>query len=228
MTTRDSLNPNLWCICSLSINPTILSIIDQYVAFSITENNKTFGMVAVYASTCYIRRRTLWHDLSNLLNQQNLPFCLIGDYNTILEASEHRGRLAPARLPMIEFQAWSDQNALFHLPTRGANYTWENRRSGRFYTERRLDRAVSNHAWLNFCNTMTCSTLVRTKSDHYPLLLEFQINDCIFKSQFRFMKMWSLHEGCREVISSCWNNMVVGCPIYVLNKKLQLLVMFTL
>jgi len=220
---RDNLNPNLWCICSIHLNPTILSISDQYVAFSITENNKTFCMAAIYASTCYIKRRALWNDLTSLIQQHNLPFCLIGNFNTILEACEHRGRLAPARLPMNEFQNWSNLNDLFHIPTRGASFTWENRRSGRFYTKRRLDRAISNHAWLDFCTSLSCSTLIRTNSDHYPLLLDFQFSDCTFKSQFRFMKMWSLHDNCKDVISSCWNNRVIGCPMYVLNKKLKIL-----
>lgn len=37
------------------------------------------------------------------------------------------------------------------------------------------------------------------------------------------MKMWSLHEDCRNIISNCWQNRVVGFPMFVLNKKLKLL-----
>jgi hypothetical protein len=134
---RNNLTPNLWCICASRLNPIIYAVTDQFVAFSVIDNNKSFGVVAVYASTCYVKRRILWSDLTNLLNQFNLPWCLLGDFNTILEAGEHRGRLAPARLPMTEFQDWTSQNDLLHLPTRGALYTWQNGRGGRAYIERR-------------------------------------------------------------------------------------------
>jgi len=128
---RNNLIPNLWCICAVRLNPIIYDITDQFVAFNVIEHDKSFGIVAVYASTSYIKRRQLWNDLTNLQNSFNLPWCYFGDFNTILEASEHRGRVAPARLSMSDFQPWTSINDLLHLPTRGVLYTWHNGRLGR-------------------------------------------------------------------------------------------------
>jgi len=154
---------------------------------------------------------------------RNRSLHYIGDFNIILEDGEHRGRLAPARLPMSDFHTWSSINDLLHLPTRGAWFTWNNGRGGRAHTERRLDRTICNQSWLDLCNTMSYSTLTKLKSDHFPLLFEFQYSDCSFSSQFKFMKMWSLKDDCRTLIANSWSNVVTSCPMFVQNKKLKIL-----
>jgi hypothetical protein len=128
MNTRPNLLPNLWCFCKLSINPIVLASDDQQVSFSFCENNETLAMSAVYASTNYISRRNLWNALTSLQAQHDLPWSFIGDFNVIMGAHEHRGRFNPARLPIEEFQAWSESFNLIHLPTRGADFTWNNGR----------------------------------------------------------------------------------------------------
>ncbi|GAU22346.1 hypothetical protein TSUD_106740 [Trifolium subterraneum] len=73
----------------------------------------------------------------------------VGDFNVILGAHEHRGRTPPSRLPMEEFQNWTDAFNLIHLPTTGAEFTWNNGRRSLRHTEKRLDRAICNQSWLD-------------------------------------------------------------------------------
>jgi hypothetical protein len=54
-------------------------------------------------------------------------------------------------------------------------------------------------------------------------LLDIQLTNVTFASQFKFMKMWSLHPDCQQWIQECWNTNVTGCPMYVLSRKLKLL-----
>lgn len=143
---RGPLEPNLWCLCHNNFNPSIISITDQQLFFSFSHNNTTFCISAIYASTNYIHRRQLWQTLENIQSQTNLPWCSIGDFNTILGSHEHRGASLPARGPMNDFFDWSDSNNLFHLPTRSAQYTWSNGRRGNRLTERHLDRAICNQS----------------------------------------------------------------------------------
>lgn len=173
LNNRPNLIPNLWCICSKNLNPNIINIDNQQVSFTITDNNKIFGFNVVYASTNYITRRQLWYNLQNIQNQHNIPWCSIGDFNAILGSHEHRGFTNPARLPMEEFFDWSDSNNLYHIPTRGAQYTWTNGRGAR-QTERRLDRAICNQLWLDSCASLAVTTLTKFKSDHFPILLDFK------------------------------------------------------
>ena len=106
-------------ICTNQINPTILYIDDQQVTFNITDDNSSFCISVVYASTNYIRRRQLWHALENQQNQTTLLWCTIGDYNIILGSQEHKGYFHPTKGPMMDFFDWSDRWNLFHLPTIG-------------------------------------------------------------------------------------------------------------
>jgi hypothetical protein len=221
--TRINQLPNIWCLCKLDLNPNVLSSDDQFVAFTILENDKLLAFSAIYASTNYVKRRRLWDSLNTLQSQHVLPWCFMGDFNVILGAHEHRGRISPARLPMDEFQSWTDTFNLFHLPTRGSVFAWDNGRGGARHTEKRLDRVVCNQDWLNICTMSAVSALVKHKSDHFPLLLDFQLTSTTFASSFKFMRMWSLHQDCRNVILDCWKTEVTGCPMFILNKKLKLL-----
>ncbi|XP_058757179.1 uncharacterized protein LOC131630417 [Vicia villosa] len=33
--------------------------------------------------------------------------------------------------------------------------------------------------------------------------------------------MWTLNNSCKDIISDCWSNVIVGCPMWILSKKLQ-------
>jgi hypothetical protein len=123
---------------------------------------------------------------------------------------------------MIDFQNWTNAFNLIHLPTAGADFTWDNGRRGLRYTERRLDRVVCNQSWMDMCATVKVSTLTKHKSDHYPLLLDFKSTTTSIASQFKFLRMWSLHPNCEKVIQDCWNSEIIGCPVFILSKKLKL------
>jgi hypothetical protein len=216
---RNDLLPNLWCFCLHNLQHEVIEFNDQMVAFSFNYNNIKIGITAVYASTFYTHRRLLWNKLQQIQNQHQIPWCFMGDFNSILRAHEHRGHFNPARAPMEEFQLWTNNNYLIHLPTADAFFTWRNGRDGIRSTKRRLDRCVCNQSWMNISTSVNCSTLTRNHSDHYPILLEFQLNNHKFSTQFKFLKMWSLHENCKDVIQDSWNTQIISCPMFVLSKK---------
>lgn len=89
---------------------------------------------------------------------------------------------------MIDFQNWSYTNELIHIPTKGAEFTWNNRISGHRHTKRRLDRTICNQMWIDSCSTLSCTTLVNTCSISHPILdyiyiikKKFEIYDDIFE-----------------------------------------------
>jgi len=151
---KPNMLPNLWCICKVSLDPVILVIDEQQVSFVLSEDNKHFALSAIYASTNYLTRKQLWNSLNMVQSNHILPWCFIGDFNSILGAHEHRGNFRPARFPMEEFQNWTDCNNLIHLQTGGAEYTWCNGRGENRMIERRLDRAIVNQAWIDTCSSI--------------------------------------------------------------------------
>jgi hypothetical protein len=120
---RGNLLPNLWCLCSNNVCPSIIEVDDQHIAISVEVGGSIFCVAAVYASTCYIKRRVLWSSLTDLVNQHSFPWSFIGDFNTILGAHEHRGNCLPASIPIADFQRWTNSLNLIHLHTHGAFYT---------------------------------------------------------------------------------------------------------
>ena len=221
--TRLNNNPNLWCFCLQHFNPTLISSDNQQVSFSFVHNHQPFCISAVYASTNHITRRQLWLNLQTIQTTQNMPWCAIGDFNSILGSHEHRGACQPVRAPMNEFFDWSDTNNFIHLPTRGVQFTWSNGRDRHRHTERRLDRVICSQDWIDACTSMNVSTLVKHKSDHFPLLFEFDNSTLRFSSQFKFMHMRTHHGDCHRVIQEVWNTNIVGCHMFILSQKLKTL-----
>lgn len=66
MNNRNTLHPNLWCICSHHPNPQVVSYDDDQVSLTLSENNITFTFSTVNGSTCYRERRLLCSALHNL------------------------------------------------------------------------------------------------------------------------------------------------------------------
>jgi hypothetical protein len=54
LNSRPNLLPNLWCLCKLSISPTLIASDEQHVTFTTCENNTVLAFSAVYASTNYL------------------------------------------------------------------------------------------------------------------------------------------------------------------------------
>lgn len=200
---REDNLPNLWCICSILFELVIINKDDQQVSFKIKVGNNDFFISAIYASNSFLKRKQLWNTLQNNQTQIDAPWCFLGDFNTIIGAHEHYGALNPARPPIIDFQNWTDSNDLLHIHTRGATYTWDNGRSGRRHVKRRLDRVVCNQNFLDPCSSVACNTLIKLRSDHYPLQFEFKTDENSFTSSFKFLNMWTQHKDCKAVIDEC-------------------------
>lgn len=220
---RRDLPPNLWCVWSTNLDPQILYVSEQHVVFSLNFNSTIVCMAAVYASNCHISRRNIWNSLTKLISVNGFPWCIVGDFNAIQSAHEQIVRNNPNMVHMMDFTNWSNSNNLIDIPTKSNFFTWSNGREDRYLVERRLERAFCNQLWLSSTTNMTVSTLIMLRSDHYPLLLDFSFSQYHHYSSFRFLGMLTLHEKCEALIAKCWSVQVIGCLIYVLSKKLQLL-----
>jgi len=181
----NDLTSNLGCICSINLDPTMLLVDNNIFLFCWWEWEE-FIISAIYASPNFIQRRLLWNNLSNIQLQYNLSWCRIGDFNISIGAHEHKGTFQPTRLPMKDFQDWTDINQLIHLPARGMFFTQTNGRGGNNYAQKTLDISICNLMWIDMCSYVSCSTTIKHIYDHYHLLLDFRFEEIRFASQFRF------------------------------------------
>lgn len=226
---RENLAPNLWVICSISMqfcDLTVLAISDQYISLSLVLDRQLYFISTIYASTSHYLRRQLWLDLASLQQNNQGPWCFLGDFNAILGAHEKRGSNPPMGASCDEFKAWTDSCSLTHIDTRGALYTWTTRRGISSLIELRLDRAISYNEWMDFWDSIACCTLTRSHSDHHPLLLIVSKGAMQFPSSFKFFNMWLEHEDCRRLVTEVWNRSVPNIqfgPMQVVSKKLSAL-----
>jgi len=63
--------------------------------------------------------------------------------------------------------------------------------------------------------------MIKLQSDHFPILVSFKMNEVSVPHQFKFLKMWILHEECKNIVASNWCENVVGCSMFVLSQKLK-------
>lgn len=141
---RENLLPNLWCFCTFNYKPNVVDKDEQQVTFSFVQEENTYYMSAIYASTSYQKRKELWQKLTSLQTQFDAPWAFIGDFNVILGSHEHKGSFQPATAPMSDSENWTNLHNLLYFPTRGVEFTWDNRRNGRRQTKKRLDRTICN------------------------------------------------------------------------------------
>lgn len=74
---------------------------------------------------------------------------------------------------MRDFQVWTDANKLIHVPTKGAFFTWSNKRSHPFLIEKMLDKVIVNQAWMDLCARNVVCTLTKLRRITSPFCLSF-------------------------------------------------------
>lgn len=88
------------------MTPLILLVVEKLVAFKIDSPTTTFCTVVVYASSQMTNKIKLWNDISWLLNTHDLPWSFIRNFNAILGAHEHMGKVIPSPNSWVYFNHW--------------------------------------------------------------------------------------------------------------------------
>lgn len=153
---RNGLKPNIWGFCVVHFDHVVISNSAQQVSLSVLHDSQVQYLSAVYASTDHSIRRQLWFELATLQDNFPGPQLFIGDFNSVLGAHEKRDGNLLAKISCDEFKGWTDGCNLTHILTRGA------------------DRSICNDECLAYWNSLTCCTLTRSHSDHFPLLVNLQ------------------------------------------------------
>ncbi|XP_030936396.1 uncharacterized protein LOC115961577 [Quercus lobata] len=96
---------------------------------------------------------------------------------------------------------------------------WAKGRWGNAAIKERLDRGLASISWrLVFPNAFV-QHLGALNSNHLPILLDTNPNDCFNPYPFCFEAAWIRDERCQEVIEQAWNIEVWGSQLSRLCKK---------
>lgn len=126
-----------------------------------------------------------------------------GDFNEVLNADEKLGGNPINNNRVKLFWSCLQKYGLVDLDFKHQKYTWTNKKHRKRcqLIFERLDRCVANASWIkNFPNALI-RHLPRTKSDHYPLLVNLNIRSCPNISKpFRMEPMWCNHPNFRNLV----------------------------
>ncbi|XP_060202783.1 uncharacterized protein LOC132631207 [Lycium barbarum] len=86
---------------------------------------------------------------------------------------------------------------------------------------KRLDRGLSNQQWVQRFNDTSITHLVRTRSDHAPLLVSIASTSNTNTKYFRFLNFWVEEPGFQEVVKQAWQIPADGSPMWKFHLKLK-------
>lgn len=128
------------------------------------------------------RRRESWDLLKNLAGRSLLPWCIIGDYNDIVNGEEKNGRVSHPRYLCEGFaNAITDCN-LSDLGFRGERFTWERGRGSSTWVQERLDRGLATQSWKDLFPRAEIQVLEVSTSDHL-LCIWVLIKKCMLREE---------------------------------------------
>ncbi|XXG62224.1 hypothetical protein AAC387_Pa05g0631 [Persea americana] len=113
-----------------------------------------------------------------------LHWCVLGDFNTIILASEKLS-FRPSRF-VQEFQQMIISSRSQDMCFKGNKFTWSNNHKGKAYVAARLDRALYNSDWNYGYSDPVLTHLPKYSFDHCPLLLSYKARPALTNVPFKF------------------------------------------
>nr|XP_016492994.1 PREDICTED: uncharacterized protein LOC107812412 [Nicotiana tabacum] len=110
---------------------------------------------------------------------------------------------------------------LFDQGYKGSPFTWWNGRPNAECIFKRLDRIFVNMQFQSMLPTIEVEHLIRTGSDHAPLLMTCGEQTSNFIKPFRFLNFWTEHATFMEVVRQNWEVVFIGDPFLMFKNKLK-------
>ncbi|KAK7275317.1 hypothetical protein RIF29_16430 [Crotalaria pallida] len=131
------------------------------------------------------------------------PWCVGGDFNTILFSDEKFGGGLPNRSSMRKFECCLKDCNLEDIGCKGSPFTWQ---KGDLFE--RLDRYVANEAWrLAFPNSYVINTPLLA-SDHHGIWLRLHCDRMLGgkkRKPFKFLAPWLAHPDFDNQVKGMWS-----------------------
>ncbi|XP_019166693.1 PREDICTED: uncharacterized protein LOC109162446 [Ipomoea nil] len=145
----------------------------------------------------------------------------MGDLNDLMSQSEKWG-LHPHLEGLIHgFCDTLTECGLLQVHTVGYPFTWERGKGTMDWVEERLDRVVAKEGLCDAHIQAHVYNISTTTSDHSALFLDIhsRLDAPRGRPPFRFVNVWLLDRGCREVVESAWDGLaqvglqdkLIGC-----------------
>lgn len=175
-------------------------------------NNNTVS----WRLTCYYgypertKRRESWNLIRRLATLTTDPWCIWGDFNDLMFASDKKGRIEHPQYFLDGFSSAIEDCQLSELNLKGGKYTWEKGRNTNAWVREKLDRGFGNAAWWTKFPANNLKIIHTSVSDHEPILLELLHTEMKKKEfRFRFENIWLKEPEFIKEVSEIWKSIPV-------------------
>nr|XP_018633309.1 uncharacterized protein LOC108948573 [Nicotiana tomentosiformis] len=121
-----------------------------------------------------------------------------GDFNVFLHEDKKIGGLLVHPPEYEDFAFCVNSSGLFDLDYKGSPFTWWNGSPNAKCIFKRLDRIHVNLSFQNLFPTIEVEHLIRTGSDHGPLLMICGEQRSNYIKPFKFLNFWTKHANFKE------------------------------
>ncbi|XP_069155638.1 uncharacterized protein [Solanum lycopersicum] len=200
----------------------VVDMNQQLFTLEVTHENSSelFNITYVYAKCKEHLRRPLWDRLLHWSDIE-IPWCIIGDFNVIYSSQEKLGGREYNISKSVDFISTMEHCGLVDLGYNGQPFTWCNHRKNDARIWKRLDRGLANDKWLDKMPHTIITHLSAVGSDHCPLLMEMKDRKDDVIKYFKFLNCWTENDSFYQIVEKCWNEKVVGNPMWILHTKMK-------
>ncbi|XP_015945942.1 uncharacterized protein LOC107471016 [Arachis duranensis] len=198
----EEFSGGIWCLWNKDVwDVQVLRIHKQLIHCKVSWNKQEpWFLTAIYGSPNPTIRRDLWYMLEKIANLTIGPWCIGSNFNAIKSAQDSGGssNLSSDTNKFIDCMC---NCGMMEVEISGSPFTWQ-----RGHIKRRLDRVLSSFKWAQLFQAAGVKHLSKLKSDHLPILIDFQhtIQDNSNKP-FRLLAPWLLHDDYSNLVNDAWN-----------------------
>lgn len=139
-------------------------------------------------------------------------WCIIGDFNNILEVTEKRGNHERPNWMITGFRQAVQDCELVDIPLEGYPFMLSKSLGTERAVEVKLDRAMASNNWLTLFPNVQLTSRVASTSNHCPLLLRCEVQTMVPSRpyRFRFENAWLQEQDVGEVVAAGWARIQQG------------------
>ncbi|XP_026399766.1 uncharacterized protein LOC113295651 [Papaver somniferum] len=176
-----------------------------------------------YGSLNLLGMKNQWNFLSDMNDNNNNPWLLLGDFNFILHDSDKQGGNPSKSLPPNFVKDKLFEMNMNEVYSFGNTFTWFNSRfkNPNELIFEKLDRAFMNDNWVTVLPQTRAINLGRIYSDHSYFLVNCFHGFRNLNIPYKFFKCWKLNPEFKNILSNSWSKRISGSPTFVVVNKLK-------
>ncbi|KAH0662438.1 uncharacterized protein [Solanum tuberosum] len=175
----------------------------------------------VYVKCTQGERLQLWESIEDLADSIRLTWLGGGDFNVISSEEEQLGGRPVTEGEVRDFSHCINVCNLEDQGYKGGKYRWWNGRTNSECIFKRLDRVVCNDRMQITFPIIEVEHLVRSGSNHTPLLITFKTSKVNVVRPFKFLSLRLKEKSFKEVIIQNWKVDFEGNPFSLFHYKLK-------